>query len=55
MSFPLVGNPSSERLRTSRSDKSRYHTYILLSSSIDALIPRQRWGQRPEKSSVAIP
>jgi hypothetical protein len=31
MSFPLVGNPSSERLRTSRSDKSRYHTDVLLS------------------------
>jgi len=26
VSFPLVGNPSSERLRASRSDKSGYHT-----------------------------
>ncbi|TAL26514.1 MAG: tetratricopeptide repeat protein [Nitrospirae bacterium] len=29
VSFPLVGNPSEERLRTSRSDKQRYHIYGL--------------------------
>jgi hypothetical protein len=29
-SFPLVGNPSSERLRTSRSDISRYCAYVFL-------------------------
>jgi uncharacterized membrane protein YbhN (UPF0104 family) len=33
MSFPLVGNPSPEILRTSRSDKKHYHTYVLLSNS----------------------
>jgi len=33
VSFPLVGNPSGERLRTSRSDKSRSHIYEFLSNS----------------------
>jgi hypothetical protein len=45
MSFPLVGNPSPKRLRTSlpasggaegdqgRSDKKQCHTYVLLSKS----------------------
>jgi adenosylmethionine-8-amino-7-oxononanoate transaminase len=32
MSFPLVGNPSEERLRASRSDKQDSHTYGLLSN-----------------------
>jgi len=31
VSFPLVGNPSEERLRTSRSDKLGSHTYVLIS------------------------
>ena len=35
VSFPLVGNPSEERLRTSRSDKQGYHTYVLLSNWLE--------------------
>jgi len=31
VSFPLVGNPSEERLRTSRSDKLGSNTYALIS------------------------
>ena len=34
VSFPLVGNPSEERLRTSRSDKLGSHTYVHISSSL---------------------
>jgi hypothetical protein len=33
MSFPHVGNLSSERLRTSRSDRLCYDTYVLISNS----------------------
>jgi len=38
MSFPLVGNPSSERLRTSRSDKGAKPILVAANGALDGLL-----------------